>query len=396
MRIGVLGAGVVGLTTAWMLSDAGHDVVVIDRAATPGQGASQANGAQLSFSFVTPLASPETLRHLPALLLDRAGPLRIRPTLDPAFLRWALAFAWACRPAAVRATVAAQLELAALSRRELLRITAATGIEYGLREAGKLVLYRAPASFAAARAAATPGQATLSPAECLSLEPALRLGTADFAGGIYTASDMLGDCAAFCAGLATALRAHNTVAWAMGHAATPIIRQGRLTAVQTAATTIEADTFVCALGAGAAPFARDLGLRLPVYPLKGYSLTLRPAAGTPALAHSVTDADRKIVLAPLADGSLIRAAGVADLVGYDPTLDPARLATIRRIATSALAVDPAQPDDPWTGFRPATATSRPIVGWSKIPGLFLNTGHGALGWTLAAATARLTTDLLTR
>ncbi len=396
MKVCVLGAGVVGLTTAWMLAEAGADVTVVDRQPGVGQEASRGNGAQLSYHFVAPLASPDTLRHLPALLLQRDGPLRVRPGWDPAFLRWSLHFLAACRPSAVRGTVSAQLALAALSRAELEGLAARLPLRFGFRRAGKLVAYRTASSFGQARRAADADQQVLTPAECLALEPALRLPADALAGGIYTASEQVGDCGAFCDGLAAQLRTRNTVAWHMGAAAEPVLRDGRMVAVQAGGAVIEADAFVLALGAGAAAFARRAGLRLPVYPMKGYSLTLRPRTPAAALQHSVTDADRKVVFAPLErDGeALIRVAGIADMVGHDRGLDPARLDAVRRAARDALDVDWSGDQEPWTGLRPATPSSRPMVGWSGVPGLFLNTGHGALGWTLACGTARLTADAL--
>lgn len=410
MRVCVLGAGVIGLTTAWALSEAGCEVEVVDRDTDPARGASAANGAQLSYSYVAPLASPDTLRHLPALLLDRDGPSRVRPGLDPAFLRWAVAFLRACRASVARETTAAQLALAGLSRAELDRVAGATAgaasLEFGRRVAGKLVLFRGARSFAAARrhAEAQAGlgaeQRALDAAGCLALEPGLRLDAAEIAGGVFTPSEEVGDCAAFCRGLAERLRRRDTVAWHMGEEAVPVLRGGALRAVRVGAREVAADRFVLCLGAGSTRFARRAGVRLPVYPMKGYSLTLRPRAPGGALSRSVTDADRKVVFAPLREGGidLIRAAGVADLVGHDPALDPARLAAVRDAAFAALDVDRGadpRPDlRPWAGLRPATPDSRPIVGPSPVPGLFLNTGHGALGWTLACGSARLATDLL--
>ena len=395
MHICVLGAGVVGLTTAWALAEAGHQVTIVDRQATPGQGASRANGAQLSYGFVAPLASPETLRHIPGLLLDRQGPLRLAPGLDPLFLPWATAFLRSCRAHIVHETIAAQLLLSALSRAELDALARRLPLEFGRRTAGKLVIHRSAHGFAAARALVAPGSEhqILSGPECAALEPGLRIPAAAIAGGIYTPSEQVGDCAAFCDGLAQALRTRNTVAFQLGHAAAPVIADGRLAAIRCGPGRIEADSYVLALGAGAAAFAREAGFRLPVYPLKGYSLTLRPR--TP-IGHSVTDADQKIVFAPLdrAGERLIRVAGIADLVGHDPTPDPARLATIRAAARAALDALPGE-DEPWAGLRPATPDSRPIIGWSPLPNLFLNTGHGALGWTLAAGSARLAASMLT-
>jgi D-amino-acid dehydrogenase len=399
MRVCVLGAGVVGLTTAWSLAEAGCDVVVIDREQAAGLGTSRGNGAQLSYAFVAPFASPATLRHLPALLADRDGPLRFRPGLDPDFARWSFGFLRACRTATVRRTVAAQLGLAALSRQGVAGLTEALGLEFGLRTAGKLVVYRDAAHFNEARAAvATEGQAVLSARESLDLEPALRIGESRLAGGIYTASEQVGDCGAFCDGLAAALRQRNNVTWLMGRGAEPVILGNEMVAVAAGGEQIEADTFVLALGAGSAAFARKAGFRLPIYPMKGYSLTLRPVSPEAALTHSVTDADRKVVFAPLhrEDGPLIRAAGAADLVGHDLAIDPVRLDTVRRAARDAVDVDWDADTQPWAGLRPATPNSRPVIGPAPIRRLFLNTGHGALGWTLACGSARLATDLLLR
>ena len=392
----VLGAGVVGLTTAWALTVAGFDVTIVDRNEAPGGDASAGNGAQLSYNFVAPFASPETLRHLPALLSERDGPTRFRPGLDPAFARWGLAFLRNCTTEAVRRTTVAQLALAALSRMEMERLSGVLPLDFGLRAAGKLVVYRGGAGFAAARRQVErqeglgAEQRVLGPRECLALEPGLRIAEAALSGGVFTPSEQVGDCAAFCRDLVTQLRRRNTVQWRLGAACAPLVSDGRLRGVTIGARAIEAETTVLCLGAGSPGFAAAAGMRLPIVPMKGYSLTLRPR--TP-LDHSVTDMDRKIVFAPLS-GPLIRAAGIADFVGDDRRLDPARLATMTRAAVDALDVDLDAGTRPWAGLRPVTPDSRPLIGASGLAGLFLNTGHGGLGWTLAAGSARLATELL--
>jgi D-amino-acid dehydrogenase len=179
MKICVLGAGVIGLTTAWYLSEAGHDVTIVDRHTATGADASAANGGQLSYAFVTPLASPATLLKLPSLLIEKGSPIRLRPGLDPQLISWGVRFLLACRSAAVRDTVAAQLALAALSRDELARLSHTLALSFGLRTAGKLVLFRSQGEFEAARSAVIgksgDTQQILTPAECLALEPALKL-----------------------------------------------------------------------------------------------------------------------------------------------------------------------------------------------------------------------------
>ena len=239
-------------------------------------------------------------------------------------------------------------------------------------------------------------QHVLTPAECLNEEPGLRIEAAALQGGVYTAAEELGDCAAFCDRLAGKLGSRNTVRFVMGQTATPILRDGRLVAVQVGTEEIGADHFVLCLGVGARRFARACGFRLPIEPMKGYSLTLRPRSAKGELRHSVTDADRKIVFAPLAHetGPVIRVAGIADMMGDDRRIDEVRLAAIRKGAAEALDVDLNSDPTGWTGLRPATPDSRPIIGASPLPGLFLNTGHGGLGWTLACGSARLATELL--
>jgi D-amino-acid dehydrogenase len=403
MKICVLGAGVIGLTTAWCLAEAGHDVIIVDRHASTVKDASAANGGQLSYAFVAPLASPATLLKLPSLLLSPDSPMRIRAGLDPALISWGARFLLACRPAAVRETIAAQLALAALSRSELTRLTQTLMLSFGLRTAGKLVMFRSSREFDAARRAATgktdeDGQRVLTPAECLALEPALQLDAGELAGGIFTASEQVGDCAAFCAGLTFRLRRQRNVEWLLGaDVIGPVRSGGRLVAVDTDKGQVQADHFVLCMGIASRAFARACGFYLPIYPLKGYSITLTPAPGARVLRHSVTDMERKLVFAPLArdGGTEIRVAGIADLEG-DARIDTGRVDILRRASAELLGIDAAGDVKPWCGLRPMTPDSRPIIGWSPLDGLFINSGHGMLGWTLACGSARLTADMIDR
>ena len=404
MKICVLGAGVIGLTTAWCLAEAGHDVIIVDRHASTAKDASAANGGQLSYAFVAPLASPATLLKLPSLLLSPDSPMRIRTGLDPALISWGARFLLACRPAAVRETVAAQLALAALSRGELARLSQSLMLSFGLRTAGKLVVFRNPKEFDAARRAVIAttgedGQQVLTPAECLAREPALRLDAAELAGGIFTASEQVGDCAAFCAGLTFRLRRQRNVEWLLGaDVIGPVRSGGRLVAVDTSQGQVQADCFILCMGAASSAFASACGFYLPIYPLKGYSITLTPAPDARVIRHSVTDMERKLVFAPLArDGhTAIRVAGIADLESNDTTVDASRVDFLRRASAELLGIDAAGDDEPWCGLRPTTPDSRPIIGWSPLDGLFINSGHGMLGWTLACGSARLTADMIDR
>lgn len=405
MKICVLGAGVIGLTSAWRLAEAGHDVVVVDRHVSTGAGASAANGGQLSYAFVAPLASPAMLLKLPSLLMSRGSPVRIRPGLDPALVAWGARFLFACRSAAVRETTAAQLALATLSRSELSQLSQALGLSFGLKTAGKLVIYRTRREFDAARSAVIrksgddDEQRALTPAECMALEPALKLNRRELAGGIFTASEQVGDCAAFCAALTARMKQRSNIEWLLG---APVVRpvrsRGRLFAVETTKGRVQADCFVLCMGAASHSFARACGFYLPIYPLKGYSITLTPLAGSRTLRHSVTDMERKLVFAPLAlDGApAVRVAGIADLESDDTSVDSGRVDMLRHASAELLGMDASGEVQPWCGLRPMTPDSRPIIDWSPLDGLFINSGHGMLGWTLACGSAQLTADMIDR
>ncbi|MET3841080.1 D-amino acid dehydrogenase [Bradyrhizobium sp. OAE829] len=405
MKICVLGAGVIGLTTAWRLAEAGHDVIVVDRNVSTGADASAANGGQLSYAFVAPLASPALLVKLPSLLMSKGSPIRIRPGLDPALVAWGARFLLACRSNAVRETIGAQLALAALSRSELAQLSEALGLAFGLKTAGKLVVFRTGKEFDTARGAiARMGtgddqQQVLTPAECLALEPGLKLDVRELAGGVYTASEQVGDCAAFCAGLTARMKQRSNIEWLLGTPVVgPIRSGGRLLAVETTKGRVQADRFVLCMGAASRAFARTCGFYLPIYPVKGYSITLTPPDETHALRHSVTDMERKLVFAPLTSGerTTIRVAGIADLESDDARMDVGRIDTLRRASAELLGIDAGGDVQPWCGLRPMTPDSRPIIGWSPLDGLFINSGHGMLGWTLACGSARLTADLIDR
>ncbi|HWK97928.1 MAG TPA: FAD-dependent oxidoreductase [Pseudolabrys sp.] len=390
MKIGVLGAGVVGLTTAWWLIEAGHEVVLIDRAAGPAAGASGANGAQLSYRYVAPMASPKMLAQLPGLLLP--GENAIKVSFNPELIGWGLRFLGACTSAQVARTTAAQLALADLSRLELERLLGKVLLDFGLRTAGKLVIFRKAADFRAATPGEDEAAELLGPGECRALEPGLALKDSEFAGGLYTASEQVGDCAAFCQQLFAKLKESNRVDVRMNTAiGRPVVRNGRMTGIETDHGTVEADLFVLSLGSGARAFAKSCGFNLPIYPVKGHSITVADG-GVPPLKHSVTDYTRKIVYAPLPGAT--RIAGFADFQGYDTTPVPSRIAQLNEAAADTFDIAAHGEDEPWAGLRPMTPDSKPVIGPSPLDGLFLNTGQGMLGWTLACGSARLTADLI--
>ncbi len=397
----VLGAGIVGLASAWELAQQGYEVTVVDRA-TSGAGVSRANGAQLSYSYVQPLADASIWRQLPKLLLASDSPLKLRIQADPAQWAWGLQFLAACRDDRSRRTTEALLALAAQSRAGFDTMMEQTRMACDFSATGKLVLYGDETSFAGAqrqmllqRALGTVQQA-VDAAQCVAIEPALKHQAPQIAGAIYTPSECAADCFKVCEGLEVALRALG-VRFLLGTEVTGLVRDGaNLRAAQSSAGDIEADAFVLAMASGSVPLARSVGVRLPVYPLKGYSVTVQ-AAPEPSAAPlvSVTDAARKIVFARL--GDRLRIAGMAELVGHDTSVPEARIATLLAAGRDVFpdASDYA-PLDRWSGLRPATPTGLPIVGRVDAAprNLMLNTGHGALGFTLAFGTARALLDPL--
>ncbi|WP_326535015.1 D-amino acid dehydrogenase [Pseudorhodoferax sp.] len=396
MHVCVMGAGIVGLATAYALRQEGHAVTVVDRG-QPGAGVSQGNGAQLSYSYVQPLADPSIWRQLPKLLLAPDSPLKFRPRLDPAQWRWGLAFLAACNAQTSRSSTAALLALAARSREAFDAMLLRERLDCDFSATGKLVLYPDEAGFAGARrqlalqqALGSAAQAAVSAAECVAIEPALAAYGKQIAGAIHTPSECAADCAKTCAGLAGVLQAQG-VQLVLGNAITGFVqRGGRIAALATARGELPADAFVLALGPQSAGLARRLGLSLPIYPLKGYSITLDVAAAPQRAPRvSVTDSKRKTVFARL--GQRLRVAGMAELVGEDLAIPRARIDTL---VASTEAVFPGSTGagaalSPWAGLRPATPTGLPIVG--RQPGgpanLWVNGGHGALGFTLAFGTA---------
>ncbi|MDF1485561.1 D-amino acid dehydrogenase [Ramlibacter sp. H39-3-26] len=396
MQVVVLGAGIVGLAAAYELQRQGHAVTVVDRAAS-GAGASSGNGAQLSYSYVQPLADPSIWGQLPKLLFAADSPLKLRPRLDPLQWRWVLQFMAACNAATSHAGTATLLALAAASRAGFEAMRADVQPDCDFSATGKLVLYRGAKALAGARRqmALQRGlgseQRIVSPAECAQIEPALREASAQIAGAVYTPSECAADCLKVCRELERVLRARSA-RFVLGAEVTRLeVRGGMLVAARTTQGPVEADAFVLALGTASHPLGRQVGQYLPVYPLKGYSLTLDVTAAPDAAPRvSVTDAARKVVFARI--GERLRVAGIVELVGGDTAIAPARIASLRD-ATRAVFPHCAGLDGdvhPWTGMRPATPTGLPIAG--RLPGapanLLFDTGHGALGFTLAFGTAR--------
>jgi len=407
MKVCVLGAGLAGLALAWHLVRDGHEVVVLDREAGPGLGASRANGGQLSYSYVAPLAAPGVARKGVSWVLDADGPLRLRPQMDPRLWRWLMLFLRASRQEVFEAGVREMLALAYLSRDALTEMMARDALDFSWRRNGKLVVFRsdeelrAAAGLVAFQSRHGAEQRVLDARECLALEPALAGVAPYLAGGIHTPGEEVGDAHGFCLALRDALARHGGASLMFDRPVTALrTGPGGVEAAVTPGGAVEADHFVLASGIGALALAAPLGLELPLYPLKGYSLTLPTRAGDRPPEVSITDAHHKVVYALLdraaagAEGRL-RVAGMVDLVGFATDIVERRIATLTRQARETFpdAADWSRAT-PWSGLRPATPDWKPILGGSGIGRLWLNLGHGGLGFTIACGTGRILADLI--
>jgi len=394
----IIGAGIVGCASAYQLISEGHEVMLLDAAPGPGEGCSFANGAQLSYSYVEPLASPATLHMLPKLLLQRDSPVRFRPTLDWRQYAWGMRFLGACRTAQVQRATRELLALSFLSRETLENWMHDGAWPIQFRRNGKLVLCPDEETMARQRRQMRFQielgcvQQALNIEQCLEKEPALsgavRRSPKAYVGGIWTPGECVADAHAMCRVLVDRVLARGgTVRFgtrATGFASGP---RG-VHAVLTTAGEIACDAVVLAAGTASVELARRLGEYLPVYPVKGYSLTLPMASAEPVPRVSVTDLGRKTVFAPL--GAELRVAAIAEIAGHGLGLDAGRVEQMRSAAGAVYAgkIDSQADGRPWSGLRPATPTSLPIIRRMKRqPNVYLNVGQGALGLTLAAGSA---------
>ncbi len=403
MNILVLGAGVVGTTTAWYLKQAGHTVTVIDRQPIAGNETSFANGGQISVSHAEPWANPHVFAHLMRWLGREDAPLLWRWRADLAQWLWGLRFLPECLPGRTRRNVEAIVNLALYSRGCLQALRAETGLHYDHLDRGILHLYTDPAEYAQAAAAASLMRSfgldrePVDVDRCLEIEPALRDARAYLVGGDYTPSDESGDAHRFTRALAERAQAAG-VDFRFGLTVDRIAPAGRRIAgvVVRGAESEElltADAYVVALGAYSPMLLNPLGVRVPVYPAKGYSATLTLAEGTLAPQVSLTDDGRKIVFSRL--GNRLRVAGTAEFNGYNLELNPVRcealMARTRELFPHLEYVgEPAF----WCGLRPATPSNVPCIGASRYDNLWLNTGHGTLGWTMACGSGAALADLI--
>ena len=388
----MLGAGVVGTTTAWYLARAGHQVTVVDRQPIAGNETSFANGGQISVSHAEPWANPHVLPRLLKWLGREDAPLLWRWRADPAQLAWGLRFARECLPGRTRSNIAAIVALALYSRGQLQALRRELALEYDHLERGILHIYTDAEEFEAAMAAAEVmrdfglDRAPVDVDRCIELEPALADARHRLVGGDYTPSDESGDAHRFTRALAERAQAAG-VEFLFGRSIERIAPGGsKIAGVVVSGDDgpelLTADAYVVALGSYSPLLLCPLGLGLPVYPAKGYSATLELAAGTPAPSVSLTDDERKLVFSRL--GNRLRVAGTAEFNGYNLELNPVRCqALITRTQQLFPRLEFVGEPQFWCGLRPATPSNVPYIGRTRYGNLWLNTGHGTLGWTMA-------------
>lgn len=387
----VVGAGVVGVATAWALARRGVSVTIIERASGPGQGASFANGAQLSYIYTDALANPALLRRIPALVLGLDPGLSLNPRLDPGMIGWLVAFLRNATTNAFLANTAAGLALGLESRLALHDLLARHAIDFGHRMAGKILVYRDQTAFAAAcRLVDLKRQHggildILDPVAAIGIEPALASQPGRMVGAIHCPQEELGDPHRFCQAMIELLTASYGVSVRFGAAVQGWQETaGSVVVAAGSGDRLEADQLVISAGIDSGRVLGRLVRSSALMPMKGYSLTAPPGSGAPRM--SITDVSRKIVFCPL-DGA-VRVAGLAELGARETRVEPARIAQLKAIAAQSLpdAADYAAARLEWAGIRPMTANSQPII--KRItPRVAINAGHGMLGWTYAMGAA---------
>ena len=401
MKVLVLGSGVIGVSCAYQLASAGHEVTVVERQPAAALETSYANAGEVSPGYSAPWAGPGVPIKAIQWLLMRHRPLVIRPHFDLNLVRWGLAMLRNCTSARYELNKGRMVRLAEYSRDCLKALRTETGIRYDERMQGTLQLFRTQAQLdgTAADIAILRRYAVafdlLDRDGCIRHEPALAHVREKFVGGLLLPGDETGDCFKFTQKLA-ALAVKRGVQFRYGTRIKKLVLAGRqIDGVQTDSGTLKADAYLVALGSYSPLLLKPVGIRLPVYPVKGYSITvpITDAAGAPE--STVMDETHKVAVTRL--GDRIRVGGTAELAGYTLKLHPARRQTLEHVVTDLF---PRGGDVGrakfWCGLRPMTPDGTPVVGATRLPNLFLATGHGTLGWTMAAGTGRVLADVISR
>ena len=399
MKVAILGSGVIGVTSAWYLAKAGHEVVVIDRQPGPALETSYANAGEISPGYASPWAAPGIPMKAMRWLFMQHAPLILRPTFDVAMWRWIVAMLGNCTEKAYAVNKSRMVRLAEFSRDQLIALRQETGISYDERSQGTLQLFREQKQLdgigkdvAVLQADGVPFE-VLDKAGCIAAEPGLANSQSPIVGGLRLPNDETGDCFKFTNALAEMAKAAG-VTFLNDHKIKRLVHdRGSIDHVETDKGTIKADAFIVALGSYSPLLVAPLGIRLPVYPVKGYSITVPITAAERAPVSTLLDESFKVAITRL--GDRIRVGGMAELSGFSTNLPDKRRDTLEYSVGSLF---PAAGDLGkarfWSGLRPMTPDSTPVIGSTHIPNLYLNTGHGTLGWTMACGSGHVIADII--
>jgi D-amino-acid dehydrogenase len=399
MRIVVLGSGIVGTSTAYFLAEAGHEVVVVDRQEGPALETSFANAGEVSPGYSSPWAAPGIPMKALKWLFMRHRPLFIWPTPQPDKVRWGLMMLRNCTSARYELNKSRMVPIAEYSRDLLRELRVKADIAYDERSRGLLQLFRTQKmldgtakDIAVLERFGVPYE-LLDAEGCIRAEPALAQVREKIAGGLRLVGDETGDCFKFTNALAALCRQLGVEFRYRTRVDAILTEAGRVTGVTTDKGTITADAYVVAMGSYAPLLLRRIGIDLPVYPVKGYSLTIPVSDASGAPESTVMDETHKVAITRL--GDRIRVGGMAELDGYNTTLRPSRRATLEHVVTDLFPKggDVAKASF-WCGLRPMTPDGPPVIGPAKYPNLYLNAGHGTLGWTMGCGSGRVLTDMI--
>lgn len=399
MRVVILGAGIIGVTTAYYLARQGVEVEVLDRQREPGMETSFANAGELSYGMTSPWAAPGVPLKAIKWMFMRHRPLTIRPQLSPIMWAWCARMVANCNARSYALNKGRMVRISNYSRDVLPELLQEVPIDFDLKELGTLQLFRTQKQIDASRADQDVLAAYDSPFEvldrdgCIAAEPGLAHVADKFLGGLRLVSDRTGDCRKFTQALAVkaaelGVTFHYNVT--IGGLA---IEGARIVGVDTSDGRVSGDRYVCAMGPYAPILLRTVGIRLPIYPIKGYSITLPVTDSDAAPQSTIMDETFKVAITRL--GDRIRVAGQAEISGYNTKLAGHATDAVRHVVSDLFPKggDIAKAQG-WTGLRPMTPDGTPVLGPTRYDNLFLNTGHGTLGWTMACGSARAVADLV--
>ncbi|NTI26593.1 D-amino acid dehydrogenase (plasmid) [Rhizobium rhizogenes] len=398
MKVLVLGAGVIGITSAYQLAKAGHEVFVVDRQTGPALETSFANAGEVSFGYCSPWAAPGIPQKAMKWIFMEHAPLILRPKLDAAMLSWMIRMLSNCTAKRYALNKSRMLRLADYSRIALADLRDETGIAYDERMQGTLQLFRTQVQLDASakdvKALAADGipYEVLNRDACIRYEPALTHVRDKIVGGLLTPKDETGDCFKFTNALSKKAEELG-VRFTYGTKIERLdVEAGCVRGVVTGNGKVAADAVVVALGSYSPLLVKPFGIDLPVYPVKGYSLTIPITDASRAPESTVMDETYKIAITRL--GDRIRVGGMAEISGYTNDLGLARRRTLEHSVTDLFPGGDVSKAGFWSGLRPMTPDGTPVIGPTKIAGLYLNTGHGTLGWTMSSGSARVISDLV--